>query len=171
MADSTQGVPPLLSPRGWAAASELGNAGNTLENLIATPLPDGCMCWVVSQQALYALQKDNTNPVAFPEVIAAGGGGRWVQISYSLEPGNTLVNGAFREVLPTGDAFYTSAIWYTSPAKTQKILEELVVRNLTGLPSTITTKYYDIYGNLALTVTDTVAYSNLVESTRNRTVV
>jgi hypothetical protein len=129
------------------------------------------MCWVVSQQALYAFEKDNSNPVAFPEVVAAGGGGRWVQISYSLEPGDTLVNGAFREVLPTGDPFYTSATWYTSPAKVQKILEEIVVRDPTGLPSTITTLYYDIYGNLVLTVIDAITYSNLVESTRNRTVV
>jgi hypothetical protein len=171
MVDSAQGIPALISPRRWAANSEGGHPGNTLENLIATPLPDGCMCWVVSQQALYAFEKDNSNPVAFPEVVAAGGGGRWVQISYSLEPGDTLVNGAFREVLPTGDPFYTSATWYTSPAKVQKILEEIVVRDPTGLPSTITTLYYDIYGNLVLTVIDAITYSNLVESTRNRTVV
>lgn len=93
----------------------------------------------------------------------------WVPKS-SILINPTIVNDGYREVLPPGSSFYTSAIWYTDTSKTQTIFEELITRNGVGLPTVITHRYYDTLGNLSMQVEDTITYINLVESNRTRTV-
>lgn len=68
----------LLSPRLVLQGS--GNL-NALENVIPDTLPEGCLCYVVDEAALYRLAKFSTATVAPPAVIATIRGaavpGRW----------------------------------------------------------------------------------------------
>jgi hypothetical protein len=65
----------ILAPR----AELLGSGdGDALANVIPTPLPDGCLCFVQSEGKFYQLAKDSTDPVLPPDVIStATGVGRW----------------------------------------------------------------------------------------------
>jgi hypothetical protein len=171
------GSPAALSPRITASfEDEGGDPGSSITNIIVNPLPDGVICWAISQHALYGLDKHSVVPVSFPNVLQALPSGRWIRIPEvtvdpdTPDPGNTLVDGAYREVTPAGDPFYSSYIWWTSVAKVQKILEQIVTRNPAGLPTQINTLYYDTLGALELSVTDDITYVNLVESTRTRTI-
>lgn len=172
------GVPPILSPRGLASSThEGGDPGSSIDNIIVTPLPDGTLCWAVSQKSLFVLDKNSILAESFPDVLAAVPAGKWIKLSPYIPPvppavdaGNTLVDGAFKEVLPTGNPFWTSYTWWTSAAKLQKILEQTVTRDGSGLPTQIVTKYYDAVGVLSLIVTDDVTYDNMTESTRARTI-
>lgn len=173
------GSPPALSPRITASfEDEGGDPGSSITNIITTPLPDGVICWAISQHAIYGLDKTSIVPVSFPNILQALPSGRWMrlpEITINPDPdepgpGNTLVDGAYREVTPSGSPFYTSYVWWTSVAKLQKILEQTVVRDVTGLPTQINTKYYSTLGVLELSVTDDITYVNLVESTRTRTI-
>jgi hypothetical protein len=80
-------------------------------------------------------------------------------------PYEGFASGAFREVLPAGNPFPTSITWYTSAAKTNKIVEKLKTYNLNKTPSTIIWKSYDIDG-----ITDTINYSGVFEISRTRTI-
>lgn len=172
------GTPPILSPRVLASAThEGGDPGSSIDNIIVTPLPDGILCWAVSQKSLYVLDKLSAQVESFPDVLSAVPAGKWIRLSPYVPPeppevaaGNTLIDGAYKEVLPSGNAFWTSYIWWTSVAKLQKILEQMVTRNPSGLPTQIVTKYYDAVGVLSLIVTDDITYDNMVESTRTRTI-
>lgn len=88
----------------------------------------------------------------------------------NMEPGNTVVNGAYREVLPAGSPFWTSDIWYTSPAKTQLIQETIRALNASNLPTTVTVREYNSVGVLVKTIVDTITYLNGTEFTRSRSV-
>lgn len=78
-------------------------------------------------------------------------------------------SGAYKEMLPVGP-FPTSYIWWTSVAKTAKIVE-LTVTRTGNLPTTEVWEVYDTDGATVLcTVTDTVTYSGAFESSRTRVV-
>ena len=68
----------ILAPR-----ETLQGAGspNSLENLITDPLPDGSVCYVIDQSDVFILEKNSTDPVSPPNLIATGKGsgfpGRW----------------------------------------------------------------------------------------------
>lgn len=85
-------------------------------------------------------------------------------------PTNGFASGAFRENLPTANPFVTSVTWWTTSAKTHKIVEKLIT--YTGvLATTVQWKMYDTDGSTVLaTVTDAITYSGIFESDRTRTI-
>lgn len=134
-------------------------------------LPDGAAKFIPGA-GLFYLDRSGSSPDGVNTFATSSGNGVWTRdMSTVTETGEVLTDGAYREVLPAGQAFYTSATWYTSPAKTQKIREELITRDGMGLPTIVTTNVYDSTGTLVITLTDTITYINNVEATRNRTVV
>lgn len=74
-------------------------------------------------------------------------------------PAAGFTSGAYREALPASSAFPTSIIWWTSSAKTQKIVEKLLSLGANKFPTTIIWKMYNSAGALVETVTDTYDYS------------
>lgn len=85
-------------------------------------------------------------------------------------PGCGFASGAYKEALPVGP-FPTSYIWWTSAAKTEKIVELTVTRS-GGLPVTEVWEVYDIDGSTVLcTVTDTITYSGPFLASRTRSIV
>lgn len=84
-------------------------------------------------------------------------------------PAESYASNAFREV--TGTVFPTAVIWWTSAAKTAKIVEKLIT--WTGV--TATTVQWKIYTKvtgaaLLATVTDTIVYSGVFETSRTRVI-
>lgn len=79
-------------------------------------------------------------------------------------------SGSYREII--GQPFFTSVTWYTDITKTKKIVEKLVTRNSSKMPTSIVWNSYDIDGITILhTVTDTINYTmNVFESNRTRTI-
>jgi hypothetical protein len=87
-------------------------------------------------------------------------------------PGDGFASGAYKEILPSGNPFPTSIIWYTDSTKTQKIVEKTIVR--TGInPTTITWLVYNTDGiTVAHTVSDNISYvNNVFEASRIRTII
>jgi len=78
-------------------------------------------------------------------------------------PAEGFASGAFKEVLPAADPFPTSIIWYTSSAKTNKIVEQTIAYNANKTISTVQWKLYDsdAVNTLLATLTDTYAYSGV----------
>lgn len=85
-------------------------------------------------------------------------------------PASGFASGAYKEILPAAEPFPTSVIWYTSAAKTNKIVEKLIVYNSNKTPNTITWKMYDPFDVLLATVIDTIAYNGIFEVNRTRTI-
>jgi hypothetical protein len=86
-------------------------------------------------------------------------------------PGGGFASGAYCETLPAADPFPTSIIWYVSTAKTEKIVELNITRNANKTPSVEEWKMYDINGSTVLTtVTDSISYSGVFETSRTRTI-
>jgi hypothetical protein len=86
-------------------------------------------------------------------------------------PGDGFASGAYKEVLPTGNPFPTSVIWYINATKTKKIVEKLIT--FAGvIPTTIIWNMYDFDGiTIVHTVTDTITYvNNVFESHRVRAI-
>lgn len=83
-------------------------------------------------------------------------------------PSASFQSGAHKEVI--GSPFPTQVIWWTSPAKTQKIVEKLITRNPQQLPTTIIFRVYDVDGVLRQTITDTIIYDGVIETSRNRAI-
>jgi len=78
-------------------------------------------------------------------------------------------SGAVRDI--SGSGFPTSIIWYTSSARTAKIVEKTITYNVDYNPSTLEWKVYSTDGTTVIaTVTDTVTYSGLFETTRTRVI-
>lgn len=86
-------------------------------------------------------------------------------------PFEGFASGAFQETLPASDPFPTSIIWWTSAAKTAKIVEETITYNANKTINTDQWKVYDVDGSTVLaTVTDTITYSGVFELSRTRTI-
>lgn len=84
-------------------------------------------------------------------------------------PAGGFTSGAFKETLPSGP-FPTSVIWWTSAAKTAKIVEKTITWTGSN-PTTIQWKMYDTDGTTVLeTVTDAISYTGPFENTRTRTI-
>lgn len=83
-------------------------------------------------------------------------------------PAEGFASGAYRE--NTGGVFPTSIIWWTSSAKTHKIVEKLLTY-AGAFPTTIQWKMYAVDGSTVLaTVTDAITYSGAFETDRTRTI-
>lgn len=85
-------------------------------------------------------------------------------------PGKGFATAAYREILPAGEPFPTSVIWYTDSTKAQKIVEKLYT--LTGIfPTSITWNMYDVDGiTIVESITDTIIYSGPFEISRTRVI-
>lgn len=84
-------------------------------------------------------------------------------------PAEGFTTGAYRET--TGTVFPTAIVWWESSSKLKKIVERLVA--WTGvLVTTDKWKVYDTDGSTVLwTVTDTISYSGVFETSRTRAIV
>lgn len=95
---------------------------------------------------------------------------RLIHLADGSGPFEGFASGAYKETFPT-DPFPTSIIWWTSAAKTQKIVEKTITYNPNKTPSTIAWKAYDIDGiTVITTITDTINYSGVFETSRTRTI-
>jgi len=84
-------------------------------------------------------------------------------------PFEEFATGAVRDMGPI--PFMTASIWYTSAARTNKIVEKLIVYNPNKTPATTQWKVYGSDGSTVLvTVTDTITYSSVFETSRTRTI-
>lgn len=85
-------------------------------------------------------------------------------------PASGFASGAYRETLPASNPFPTSATWYEDNTKAKKIVEKLIT--YTGpIATTVQWKVYDTDGTTVLaTVTDSVSYSGVFETSRTRTI-
>lgn len=84
-------------------------------------------------------------------------------------PAEGFASGAYKEIV--GGLKPTSITWYTDSGKTNKIVEELITW-VGNVATTIKSKIYDIDGSTVLwTMTDTVTYSGLTETSRSRAIV
>lgn len=85
-------------------------------------------------------------------------------------PFEGFASGAYCETLPAADPFPTSMIWYTASDKLHKIVEETITYNPNKTIATDQWKVYNAAGNLLVTVTDTISYSGVFETSRTRTI-
>lgn len=86
-------------------------------------------------------------------------------------PYEGFTTGAFQETLPSAAPFPTSVIWWTSAAKTAKIVEETVTYNGNKTVATDNWKVYDFDGvTLLAEITDTITYSGVFELSRLRAI-
>lgn len=96
---------------------------------------------------------------------------RLIHLADGGGPFEGFATGTYREILPVSSPFPTSITWWTSPVKTQKIVEKLITYNTNKTPSTIVWKSYDVDGTTVLsTVTDTIIYSGVLEISRTRSI-
>lgn len=125
--------------------------------------------------------KDGNNPtaVSLTDLIAGSSGLTATahqalrQLIHFIEdgPATGFATGAYKETLPSADPFPTSFIWWTSAAKTAKIVELTITYNSNKTPSAEEWKMYDTDGTTVLsTVTDAISYSGVFETTRTRTI-
>ena len=85
-------------------------------------------------------------------------------------PAEGFASGAYKETLPAAAVFPTSEIWWESSSKLKKIVE--VTTTWTGIvPTTEQWKVYDTDGSTVLwTLTDTISYSGVFETSRTRVI-
>jgi len=120
-----------------------------------------------------------TDPVAGSWKLSELGGGGLTESAHRTVrqlihfidngPAEGFATGAYREL--TGTVFPTAIIWWESSAKLKKIVEKGIT--WTGVsPTVIVWKIYDTDGSTVLaTVTDTISYSGIFESSRTRAIV
>jgi len=83
-------------------------------------------------------------------------------------PAEGFPSGCYKETTPTGP-FPTSEIWWESSSKLKKIVS--LDTAWTGVNITQEVwKVYDTDGTVLATVTDTISYSGIFETSRNRTI-
>lgn len=88
-------------------------------------------------------------------------------------PAEGFTSGAFKEVI--GGVFPTTVTWWTSAAKTAKIVQKTITRSGGGAtnvaPTPIVWRVYDTDGSTVLaTVSDAIVYSGAFETSRTRTI-
>jgi hypothetical protein len=124
---------------------------------------------------------DTENPAGFSLTQLTSGGGiseaahktlrQLIHLAEEGGPFEGFASGAFQEILPSANPFPTSFIWWTSNAKTHKIVELTLVYNANKTINTEQWKAYDLDGNTILvTVTDTWTYSGVFPLSRTRVV-
>lgn len=94
------------------------------------------------------------------------------QLIHLADGGGPFEGFASGAVLDTGPIpFPTASIWYTSAAKTQKIVEQIVTYNANRTLATEQWKAYALDGTtVAATVTDVISYNGVFEIARTRTI-
>lgn len=83
-------------------------------------------------------------------------------------PADGWATGSYKETLPAANPFPTSEVWWTSAAKTHKIVSLDTTWTGVNITSEVW-KVYDADGSTVLmTATDTIAYSGVFETSRTR---
>jgi len=123
------------------------------------------------------LDKNNTEKTLSD--LVAGTGGLTIEAHKTVRqlihfidegPAEGFASGAYKEILPTGNPFPTSIIWWESSSKLKKIVEKTITWSGAS-PTTITWKIYDTDGTTWLwEVSDAISYSGVFETTRTRTI-
>jgi hypothetical protein len=86
-------------------------------------------------------------------------------------PAAGFPTGALKEILPSGVPFPTTVIWWEDVAKTKRIVDKIITRNLNQSPATIQWRMYAVDGSTVIeTVVDTLTYSGPFVTTRNRAI-
>lgn len=103
--------------------------------------------------------------------VAAGGYSDIQPFLADAGPSIGYASGSYCETLPSGAAFPTSEIWYTSSGKTTKIIQLTITRDSNKKP---TQEQYILYGSdgvtVISTVTDNISYQGAFETSRTRTI-
>jgi hypothetical protein len=86
-------------------------------------------------------------------------------------PAEGFTSGAYKETLPSGSVFPTSEIWWESSSKLKKIVS--LATTWTGVnPTQEIWDIYDTDGSTSLaTITDSISYTGVFETSRTRTIV
>lgn len=86
-------------------------------------------------------------------------------------PANGFTSGAYRELLPASDPFPASVTWWTSSAKTNKIVETLYTYNGNNIVTAEHWKIYDTDGTtVSAQIIDTITSNGALELSRTRTI-
>jgi hypothetical protein len=144
----------------------------TATGFVATDV--GKLARQTDDDSLWMLTEDD--PAAW---IAVGGGGSGIsaeahkvlrQLIHFIDngPAEGFASGAYREM--TGTAFPTAVIWYNEFGVSKKKIVEKLTTWTGVLPTTITWKVYDASEVLLATVTDTIVYSGMFETSRTRAI-
>ena len=111
----------------------------------------------------------STAPTTTPAQAASGSEANKRLLENFIDaPAEGWPSGVYREA--TGTLYPSAITWWTSSAKTTKIVEKLIT--WTGVtPTAVQWKLYDSTGTTVLsTITDTIAYSGVFETSRTRTI-
>ena len=90
-----------------------------------------------------------------------------IHLADSDGPFENFAAGAVKDT-DTATAFPSSSIWWTSVARTQKIVQKTIIRNGNQSPVTIQWQVFNTSGTLMATATDTIVYSGIFELSRTR---
>lgn len=131
------------------------------------------------------VDQDLENPRQVNVILdgSGGGGGGFItsaehqtlrQLIHFLDegPGYGFASGAYKEIV--GGVFPTSVTWYTSAAKTHKIIEKIIERSVppaTNLrPTPVVWNVYSSDGStIVQSLQDDIVYSGAAEASRTRT--
>lgn len=84
-------------------------------------------------------------------------------------PGDGFVSGAYKVIL--NQPFPTNITWYTDNTISYKIIEKLITYNTSSVPIVITWNVYNTDGiTVAHSLTDTITYTNSIETSRTRSI-
>lgn len=138
-----------------------------------TSLSDGTSYLVQSGNILITSQSNGSVTIGTTAVNSSEHA-RLRQLIHFVDEGGPFEGftaGSYREILPTGDPFPTSVIWWEDSSKVKKIVEETVTYNSLKLITTDEWKVYNEDGvTVAATATDTISYSGAFETDRTRTI-
>ena len=157
----TSGV-GTLSIYNPVAASKIGVDPTNITGTIATNLQE--VLEDLSQQVVASGINENTHASLHQLIHFIDEG-----------PAEQFTSGAYKEILPMGNIFPISVIWYTDNTKTKKLVEKTIERSIGAAtnikPTPITWKVYDTDGiTILATVSDAIVYSGIIEYTRIRTI-
>jgi len=180
------GEPPApVAYRLWTPLDSIdGDPAFSLKGLNTEFFPDGAAVYVRAAGVLaqYFLRKGSTAAADDASVVqpVVNSNDRWHRYPSSGGdstpwPGTLdcgpMLDGVYREVTPTGDPFPDTITWYADATKAVTLLVETITRNADQTPATIVWTVNNLAGALVRTITDTITYTNLIESTRTRSVV
>jgi len=115
---------------------------------------------VYDPRDLVSSSLDESHPLLRQLIHLADGGG----------PFEGFSSPALEEVGPTGP-FPTASIWWTSPARTARIVDETVTYNSNMTINTVQWRAYHTDGSTVIaTVTDTFLYNGVFQTFRTRSI-
>jgi hypothetical protein len=118
---------------------------------------------------LTALYRRNTANTAWDAISGSGSAQRRLQ-DFINAPAEGYTSGAYRTIT-MGAVAPSNITWWTDNTATEKIFEVNYTRNAAQCATTVEWKVYDTGGVTVLsTITDTITYSGIIETSRTRTI-